>query len=170
MIKRNFTSKDKEIMIPLYKSLVRPRLDFYIQACRPHYQKDIDRLEKVQRRMTKLVNGLIDVPYEERLKRLRLTRFETRMIRADLIEVYKIFHGLDRLEADKFFKMSGLATRGHSYKLFKEGCTKDVGKFKFSNRICDEWNMLREETVSAPSLNTFKAKLDHHLRNTRGFT
>ena len=123
----------------------------------------------MQRRMTKLVHGLYDIPYEERLRRLRLTRFETRMIRADLIEVYKIFHGLDRLEAGEFFKLSGLSTRGHSYKLFKERSFLDVGKFKFSNRIRDEWNLLKEETVSATNLNTFKAKLDNHLRNTWGF-
>ena len=44
----------------------------------------------------------------------------------------------------------------------------DVGRFKFGNRVCNEWNMLSEDVVSAGSLNTFKAKLDHHLRIVRG--
>ena len=60
-------------------------------------------------------------------------------------------------------------TRGHSYKLFKKRVSLDVGRFNFGNRVCNEWNMLSEDVVSAGSLNTFKAKLDHHLRIVRGF-
>ena len=47
--------------------------------------------------------------------------------------------------------------------------SRDVGRFMFGNRVCNEWNMLSEDVVSAGSLNTFKAKLDHHLRIVRGF-
>ena len=60
------------------------------------------------------------------------------------------------------------ATRGHSLKLFKRRVRLDVGKYKFGNRVCDEWNGLAEDVVMAGSLVTFKAKLDHHLRNVRG--
>ena len=44
-----------------------------------------------------------------------------------------------------------------------------MGKYKFGNRVCDEWIGLAEGVVMAGSLVTFKAKLDHHLRNVRGF-
>ena len=57
------------------------------------------------------------------------------------------------------------ATRGHSLKLFKRRVRLDVGKY---NRVCDEWNGLAEDVVMAGCLVTFKAKLDHHLRNVRG--
>ena len=60
------------------------------------------------------------------------------------------------------------ATRGYSLNLFKRRVRLVVGKYKFVNRVCDEWNGLAEE-VMADSLVTFKAKLDHHLRNVRGF-
>ena len=60
-------------------------------------------------------------------------------------------------------------TRGHSYKLYKRRVRLDVGKYGFGSRVCNEWNLLTEDVVTAGSLNTFKAKLDHHLRNVRGF-
>ena len=84
-------------MVPLYKALVRPHLDYCIQAWRPHLRKDIDRLEKIQK-ATKIVEGLTNWKYGDKLKELGLTTLETRMIRADMIEVYKIFRGLDRID------------------------------------------------------------------------
>ena len=54
-------------------------------------------------------------------------------------------------------------------KLFKRRVRLDVGKYKFGNRVCDEWNGFAEDVVMAGSLVIFKAKLDHHLRNVRGF-
>ena len=61
------------------------------------------------------------------------------------------------------------ATWGHSLKLFKRRVRLDEGKYKFGNKVCDEWSRLAEDVVMAGSLVTFKAKLDHHLRNVRGF-
>ena len=60
-------------------------------------------------------------------------------------------------------------TRGHSFKLFKKRVSLDVGRYEFGNRVCNEWNCLAEDVVSAGSLNTFKVQLDHHLRNVRRF-
>ena len=90
MIKKNFGCRSREVVVPLYKALVKPHLDYCMQAWRPHLRKDIDRLEKIQRRATKLVEGLTNCKYEDRLKELGLTTLETRMIRADMIEIYKI--------------------------------------------------------------------------------
>ena len=58
MINRNFKCKAREVILPLYKSIVRPHLDYCGQAWRPHYRKDIDKLKKVQRRATRMVEGL----------------------------------------------------------------------------------------------------------------
>ena len=79
------------------------------------------------------------------------------------------FKGLDKLDAGRFFDVVDGATRGHSLKLFKRRVRLNVGKYKFGNRVFDEWNGLAEDVVMAGSLVTFKAKLDHHLRNVRGF-
>ena len=94
MIKRSFIVRDKNVLLQLYKSLGRPHLEYSIQAWRPHFQKDIDLLEGVQRRATKPIPDLEDKSHEDRLRCLNLTTLETRRIGGDLIEVLKIFKGL----------------------------------------------------------------------------
>ena len=86
LISRSFISKKKPIILQLYKSLVRPHLDFCVQAWKPHLQKDIDVLERVQRRATKLVQECKGLDYISRLNYLNLTTMETRRTGADLIE------------------------------------------------------------------------------------
>ena len=66
MIRRNITYKEKSLIVPLYKAIVRPHLEYCIQAWSPYLRKDIDMLEKIQRRATKLIPGLRDLTYEER--------------------------------------------------------------------------------------------------------
>ena len=78
-------------MIPLYKAIVRPHLEYCIQAWRPYCKKDIDTLECIQRRATKIIPELRDLSYEERLKECGLTTLETRRLR-DQIEVFKILN------------------------------------------------------------------------------
>ena len=68
MIRRNITYKEKSFIVPLYKAIVRPHLEYCIQAWSPCLRKDIDTLEKIQRRATKLIPRLRDLRYEERLK------------------------------------------------------------------------------------------------------
>ena len=57
MINRNLKCKAKKVILPLYKSIVRPHLDYCVQSWRPHYRRDIDKLEKVQKRATRMVEG-----------------------------------------------------------------------------------------------------------------
>ena len=133
-------------------------------------QKDKDLLERVQRRATKMIEGYQNVPYEERLSRLNLTTLETRRLRADLLEVYKIMTGKSRVNENLFFsriaEKSG--TRGHKYKLYKKRVLSDIGKFSFGNRVVDEWNQLPAGVVEAPSINRFKSKIDEYLGHNKG--
>ena len=79
MIKRNFRFKARSVMLPLYKSIERSHFDYCVQARRPHYRKDIDKLEKVQRRATKMVEGLEGYSYSDRLRILDHTTLKTRI-------------------------------------------------------------------------------------------
>ena len=99
MIYRTFTYKDKETILILYKSLVRPHLEYCVQAWRPYLQKDINLLESVQRRATRMIANFSNLAYDERLFRLNLTTLETRRLRGDLIEVFKILKGFENVDS-----------------------------------------------------------------------
>ncbi len=84
-IKRSFTCLTKEIFLPLYRVLMRPHLEYAIQANCPYLKKDIYHLKRIQRASTRWVKGLRDLSYEERLKELKLQSLEKRRIRNDLV-------------------------------------------------------------------------------------
>ena len=104
MIRRNITYKEKSLIIPLYKAIVRPHLEYCIQAWNPHLRKDVKTLEKIKRRATKLIPELRDLTYEERLKECGLTTLETRRIMGDQIEVFKILNGYENIDSNIFFR------------------------------------------------------------------
>ena len=95
IIKRNVSYKSKEVVTKLYNSYVRPHLEYCIQAWRPYHRGDIER---VQRRATKLVPSLRRLSYEDRLKQLNMYSLERRSKRGDMIQVYKMFNGLDDVD------------------------------------------------------------------------
>ncbi len=172
LISRTFSSKKRSIVVKLNKSLVRPHLDYCSQAWNPHYINDIETIEKVQRRATRMIEECKNLKYEDRLRRTRLTTLETRRIRADLLEVFKIVHGLDNIREDLFFTRSNsksyYTTRGHSFKFFKKRFNTDTAKYSFGNRVVDTWNNLPEEIVQSESFLTFKIRLDHYIGSTLG--
>ena len=132
MIRRNITYKEKSLIIPLYKAIVRPHLEYCIQAWNPYLRKDVDMLEKIQRRATKLIPGLRDLTYEERLKECGLTTLETRRLRGDQIEVFKILNGYENIDSNIFFEIKeSKITRGHNYTLVKKQSRLDIRKYFF---------------------------------------
>ena len=104
MIRRNITYKENSLIVPLYKAIVRPQLEYCIHARSPYLRKDIDMLEKIQRRATKLIPGLRDLRYEERLKECGTTTLDTRRLRGDQIEVVKILNGHENIDSNIFFR------------------------------------------------------------------
>uniref|UniRef100_K7EYK1 Reverse transcriptase domain-containing protein n=1 Tax=Pelodiscus sinensis TaxID=13735 RepID=K7EYK1_PELSI len=155
IIKKGTENKMKNILLPLYKSMVRPHLEYCVQMWSPHLKKDILALEKVQRKATKMIRGLERVPYEERLKRLGLFILEKRRLRGDMIEVYKIMSGVDKV--NKLFTCShNIRTRGHEMKLMGRRFKTNKRKFSFTQRSVNLWNALLEEVVKARTITGFK--------------
>ena len=112
-----------------------------------------------------MVSGCWNLSYEDRLRYLGLTTLETRRLRGDMLETYKIITGKENLNKDIFFKLdSSSVTRGHNLKLFKPRDKLNIRKFSFSHRVVDNWNKLPEEVVNSESLNQFKARIDKHFK------
>ena len=163
-IKRNFTFMSSDIIIPLYKSLVRPHLEYSVQFWAPHFSKDIAKLETVQRRATKLIPSIRNKPYEDRLKHLDLYSLTKRRLRGKLIQCFKIVKGFDNVNMDNFFTFAPeMPTRGHSLKLSGHRVNLDATKFFFTNDIIDAWNRLPITVIESTTINMFKSRLDHHL-------
>ena len=149
MIRRNITYKEKSLILPLYKAIVRPHLEYCIQAWCPYLRKDIDVLDKFQRRATKLIPGLRDLSYEERLKECGLITLETRGLRGDQIEVFNILNGYENIDSNIFFEIK---ERWHNFTLVKKRSRLDVRKFSFSRRTINVWNKLSAECVQATAV------------------
>src|SRR6267154_6656303 len=96
MISRTFQNKSKEIIIPLYKSLVRPHPEYCVQVWRPHLIKDIQSIENVQHRATRMIPEQHGQTYNQRLIGVKLTTLEARRLRGDLIEMFKMLKGFDK--------------------------------------------------------------------------
>ena len=106
MIRRNITYKENILIVPLYKAIVRPHLEYCIQAWSAYLRKDIDMLEQIQRRATKLIPGLRDLRHEDRLKECELTTLETRRLRGGgSKEVFKILNGYENIDSNILSKL-----------------------------------------------------------------
>ena len=162
---RTFLFLDCVSFPPLYKVLVRSHLDYASSVWAPYKMKHIEQIEKVQRRATKQLPGMKELPYPERLKKLKLPTLSYRRLRGDLIEVYKIVniiyddsvHPILRMWKDMAPRCSN---RGHSKKLYPQQAKTELRKNAFALRVVRSWNDLTEEIVSAPSVNAFKNRID----------
>ena len=165
MIKRSFSRLTNKSFLILYKSLVRPILEYCSQIWNPLYKKDIIEIEKVQRRATKLVPALRELPYDERLKKLKLTTLAYRRKRTDVIQVYRIITKVDKINFKDFFEYNQNPTRGHKRKLQKPRGDSNPLANSFSRRVIDDWNKLSKETVFSETINAFKGALLREWKN-----
>jgi hypothetical protein len=159
-ITRAFHYRDKYTFTKLYKTYVRPHLEFSTPAWSPWTQSDINTLEKVQEKFVNMVSGLAGRNYEQKLKELQLESLASRRQLADLVMVYKIMHGHGDLDPDHWFdKYTGdRLTRAASgpMNVKSRGGRLEIRSGFFSNRVAKSWNEIPEEIKNARTPNHFK--------------
>ena len=168
IIRRSFSSLEKDTFVKLFIAFVRPHLEYCQAIWSPHLRKYVKLIEDVQIRATKLVDGFGKMEYHERLKKLNLPTLAYRRLRGDMIETYKHFHTYDRSILPPSFCPRNRPSRSHKYQLQPirplDG-ERGVHKNSFYCRIVDIWNSLPRHVVEAPTMNTFKNRLDVYWKD-----
>ena len=161
-IKRNFSFIDKRAFCILYNQRIRPHLDYGMTACPPGTVAEAKLLESVQAKATAMVQGLRHRNSEERRKSLGLMTLEQRRERGDLIEVYKILKGHTNIDPTLFWEVREARNGARLVKSMAVNGRRQRKNF-FSYRVIQKWNLLPVDLRKAPSIDSFKTKLDARI-------
>ena len=180
MILRSFHFRKSTILVPLYKSFVRPLLEYAAAAWNPWHEKDIQKLEKVQARFVRQLSDKKGATYEERLASIGLTTLQTRRKRGDLIETFKCMKGHINVDKHSWFDIKpeeGTRSTRSTSAVTEDGqlipkpdvinvnhtrleCRRNF----FTNRVINDWNALPDDLKQQKTVNAFKNKLDTWLK------
>ena len=166
LMKRTFVSRNVPLWKKIYKTYIRPHLEFAVSAWNPCLLKDIKVLEQVQRRATKVPSNTKKLPYEQRNEIFNLTSLQERRTRGDLIQQYKLSHKLEEInwQIQPIARPARGGHREHYVKEIVRNC-KERSNF-FNNRIVTPWNTLPDTVVNAENTISFKIKLDDYLKHS----
>ena len=159
---RAFSYRDKKVLPKIFKTYVRPHIEFASPVWNPWSKGDVDLLENVQKRMVKQIKGLSGISYEEKIREIGLESLEERRSRQDLIQAFKIIHGHDRVSSDTWFKFIE-ENRQQRTRLAADGlCLEqrrsrlDLRHHFFSHRTTKTWNNLPPHVRKNRSVTSFK--------------
>ena len=167
-IRRSFSFLNAETFRRLYVAFVRPHLEYCQAVWSPHLQRNINVLENVQIRATKLVDGLSNLDYPERLKRIDLPTLVYRRRRGDMIEVFKHFNSYDKSTLSTSFNPRDRPSRQHKLQLHQPHSNDGVRGAQtnsFYHRVAPIWNNLPKSVVEVETIDDFKNALDKHWKD-----
>ena len=147
----------------LFRSLVRPHLEYATPVWAPQTKKLVKMIENVQRRATNKIAQIKHLTYPERLEILDMPTLAYRRARADMIETFKILNptvGYDAKTTKGLLLLKQGKTRGHDFKLYPKRSRINLRKNFFTQRVVNEWNCLPDWVVSATDTTIFKKRLD----------
>lgn len=162
-IRRSISTRKAEPIKMLYGALIRPHLEYCNSALILRKKKDMRALENIQRRVTKMVTSIRNLPYEARLSELNLQSIKYRRDRGDMIMVHKYFRTAEERRLKKLLPAAEgktRETRGHYLKLKRKNARTDMRRNSFSHRVVAPWNSLSQSVVEAKTVHTFKNRLD----------
>ena len=167
LINKSFECKDPDIVLKLYKSLVRPIVEYANVIWAPHYILDQQKVERIQRKATRIIPSFHGSTYNDRMRILSLPSLQYQRRRGDLIFLYQILGNFYNIDKNKFFSPTFLSTRGHNRKIFKPHSRCVPRTSFFAIRVINDWNSLPQSVVDAPCINGFKKLLDSHFCNSQ---
>ena len=167
IILRTFSSNNASLIVNLYKTYVRPIMEYNTPTWSPHLKCDIREAESVQQKFTKSLFQRLNITfadYSDRLSKLNLESLESRRIKNDLILTYKLINNIVDIDCSKHFKFSrfgGHNLRRHSLHLTHQQLPLHLSRQNFySNRVINHWNSLPSHIVQSPTLDIFKHQLN----------
>ena len=168
---RAVTLRDKVTWPRLYKTYVRPHLEYAVQSWNPWTQADKEVLEKVQERALRYMNGSEGSTYEERLATAKLTTLEARRERGDMIQVWKYLHHQQDVDPSPLFTLKQeVAVRttrlsADELALVDKQSTHDPRRYFFTVRVVRQWNNLPIDVRRSGSINSFKNSYDAFINS-----
>ena len=166
-------------MVPLYKTFVRPKLEYAVAVWRPWLKKDEEVMEKVQQRFVRQLSDAKGETYEERLQSAGLTTLSERRTRGDIIETFKTMRGINRVDREEWFRVqveeehrptrSNTMVVGGELERRREVIVGQRAKLEvrrnfFTVRVEKEWNRLPETVKMQRTVNGFKNAYDRWRR------
>ena len=153
-------SRNPRFLSSMFKLYVRPHMEYCVEMWNPMFRGDIDKMERVQNKMTRLLRDSHLRSPESRNNLLGITTHKIRRLRGDLINIYKY------IEKGQIFTLSEDGrTRGNDKKILRPTCQSTIKRHSFSFRSVDEWNKLPNSVVNCRTLNDFKCNVDMYLLN-----
>jgi hypothetical protein len=152
---------DKNMFTTLYKSIVRPHLEYGSNIWSVMYKKEAIQIENVQR----LVKNIQHLSYSDRSRYLGLPSLQYRRLRSDMVETFRIINNIDKVNINKICPKDKNTTAGHKHKIYKKRCRTNIRKYSFSQRVVDTWNSLPAKVIESNTVNGFKHQLNSHWKD-----
>ena len=164
LILRSFSSKNIWTLLGLFKTFVRPILEYGSIIWSPQFAKDINSIESIQRYYTRRIFRRCKIPYQsysDRLQKVKLRSLEYRRLEIDITMVYKIIHNLVDVPFENFFEFytTPYNTRRHKWCLKLKRSVSRHQDSLFSRRIITVWNKLPSQIVECTTLQNFVTTL-----------
>ena len=174
--RRTFDTLDNTTFPLIFKTMVRPHLEYGAPVWTPHDKGLKTDVENVQKRATKRLPGMKDLEYPDRLRKLKMPTLAYRRVRGDMIQVFKLLMPLKKGAYDRSLPSlldlkSDLGIRetfksgNNNKQLYKDNVKKDIGKHFFQFRVQNLWNSLPQHIIDATTVKEFEIRLDKHWEN-----
>ena len=171
-LKKAFHYRDKKVFIDLYKTYVRPHLEYCSPAWNPWSKADADMIEGVQKRVLRMVSGLNSTSYAEKLLEVNLQSLSDRRLKQDMCETFKILKGFTNVESRVWFeKMENAEFRttrlsADPNNLKVKACRTEIRRNFFSYRVINKWNSLPSDIKNSTNIKQFKRQYDEFIKRT----